>query len=325
MATIKDVSRETGLSVGTVSRIFNNRGYISKEAKEKVDEAMKKLNYQPNAIARSLCKGGTDIIAVIVPHLNHPFFSKLVSEIETAVSKSGCSLMLFRSHGEAQLEEEMIRRCRENRVTGLILCSGRFSSQALKKDDFKVVALERMPENADFSILCDNFRGGVIATRLLIEKGCTNLLHLGGVSGKKMPADQREEGFIYECTKAGIMHSSIPYTDSEYDNLDYIKYIEDALDAYPATDGIFASSDMIASQVLQVCAKRGINVPEDMKIVGFDDTIIATCTVPPLTTVHQPIKEMAEMAVAALLSEREGSSVKGTLTMDVQLVERGTT
>lgn len=325
MATIKDISRETGLSVGTVSRIFNNRGYISAEAREKVEAAMKKLNYQPNAVARSLSKSSTNIIAIIVPHLDHPFFSKLTSAVEEAVVSHGYTLIIYRSHGDEQLELEMIRKCRENRVCGLILCSGRFSTSRLKKNDFTVVAIERMPENADFSIQCDNLEGGRIATRLLISKGCRHLIHLSGVSGKKMPADQREAGFNEICEAEGIDHASMPYSETVYSKLDYISYIEDALDRYPETDGIFASSDIIAAQLMQVCHKRGIRVPEEMKIVGFDDTIIAACTTPPLTTIHQPIQEMAEMAVSVLISINEGKTTKGTLTMDVALVERGTT
>ena len=325
MATIKDISKETGLSVGTVSRIFNNRGYISSEAKEKVRIAMKKLNYQPNAVARSLSKSTTNIIALIVPHLNHPFFSQLTEAIEDAVVKRGYNLMVFRSRGDEAIEREMIQKCHENRVCGLILCSGRFSTLNLSNNDFAVVAIERMPDKANFSIQSNNYEGGKIATSLLIQKGCKHLLHLAGIRGRKMPADDREKGFNDECDKNNIDHVSSSYSDAVYEKLNYIKYIEQTLDKYPLTDGIFASSDMIAAQVLQVCGKRGIKVPEEMKIVGFDDTVIASCTTPPLTTIHQPITEMAVMAVSALISIKEGSSTKGTLTMDVRLIERGTT
>lgn len=325
MATIKDISRETGLSVGTISRIFNNRGYISLEAREKVRIAMKKLNYQPNAVARSLSKSTSNIIAIIVPHLNHPFFSKLTESVEDAVMKRGYNLMVFRSRGDEKIETKMIEKCRENRVCGLILCSGRFSEQSLDKNDFVAVSIEKMSENADFSIQCNNYEGGRLATRLLIEKGCKHILHLAGVRGSKMPADEREKGFNDECVKHGIEHISTSYSDAIYAKLDYTQYIEQALTKYPNTDGIFASSDMIAAQVLQVCAKHGIKVPDDMKVIGFDDTVIASCTTPPLTTIHQPISEMAEMAVSVLISLKEGKATKGTLVMDVQLIERGTT
>ncbi|MBS7379544.1 MAG: LacI family DNA-binding transcriptional regulator, partial [Sphaerochaetaceae bacterium] len=124
MATIKDISKETGLSIGTVSRVFNNRGYISQETRDKVDAAVKKLNYQPNAVARSLSKSSSRIIGLIVPHIAHPFFSDLLSAIENATRERGYSLLVFVSKGDEKAEVEMINRCRENRVCGMVLCSG---------------------------------------------------------------------------------------------------------------------------------------------------------------------------------------------------------
>ena len=108
MATIKDISKETGLSIGTVSRVFNNRGYISQETRDKVDAAVKKLNYQPNAVARSLSKSSSRIIGLIVPHIAHPFFSDLLSAIENATRERGYSLLVFVSKGDEKAEVEMI-------------------------------------------------------------------------------------------------------------------------------------------------------------------------------------------------------------------------
>ena len=133
MATIKDISKETGLSIGTVSRVFNNRGYISQETRDKVDAAVKKLNYQPNAVARSLSKSSSRIIGLIVPHIAHPFFSDLLSAIENATRERGYSLLVFVSKGDEKAEVEMINRCRENRVCGMVLCSGRFATQSIDK------------------------------------------------------------------------------------------------------------------------------------------------------------------------------------------------
>ena len=104
MATIKDISKETGLSIGTVSRVFNNRGYISQETRDKVDAAVKKLNYQPNAVARSLSKSSSRIIGLIVPHIAHPFFSDLLSAIENATREMGYSLLVFVSKGDEKAE-----------------------------------------------------------------------------------------------------------------------------------------------------------------------------------------------------------------------------
>ncbi len=325
MATIKDIAEKAGLSIGTVSRIFNNRGYISAEAKEKVEKAMKELNYQPNALARSLSKSSSDVIGVIVPLLSHPFFSSLVRYIEDAASRNGQTIMLVKTDGEEIKENMMIAKCREYRVGGIILCSGRFSHHDLEKHEFPLVTIERFPENADFGIFCDNYKGGLLATEHLIKKGCKHLINLSGITGNKMPADERGEAFIKTAEEHGVSYKSFPYTKDLYASMDYKEFIEKVLLENPETDGVFASSDIIAAQVIQVCGKLKKKIPEDIKIVGFDDTIIASCTNPEITTIHQPIKEMAEIAVSTLLGIKQGQKTRGTATLDVYLVERQTT
>ncbi|MGN0907002.1 MAG: LacI family DNA-binding transcriptional regulator [Bullifex sp.] len=325
MATIKDVSRETGLSIGTVSRVFNNRGYISQETRDKVEAAVKKLNYQPNALARSLSKSSSKIIGLILPHIAHPFFSDLLSSIENATREKGYSLMVFVSRGDEQAEAEMINRCRENRVCGLILCSGRFATQRIENLEFPVVCIERNPDGAAFAIECNNRQGGRIAAEELISKGCTNLVSLAGIQGRKMPADERSIGFEEVCREKRVSFICLSYPPELYDRLDYTAFIEKVLTERPETDGIFASSDIIASQVLQVASSKGIKVPEELKVVGFDDSLIAAYTTPPLTTVHQPIKEMAQLAVDTLISIKDERSATGCTIMNVSLVRRGTT
>ena len=124
MATLKDVARESGLTVGTVSRVLNNRGYISEKTRNRVYEVMKELNYQPNEMARSLSKQSSNTIGVIVPHIVHPYFAKLISNLEVAAYNNKYKILLFNSKGKNAREEEYIEMCRSNRVAGLILCSG---------------------------------------------------------------------------------------------------------------------------------------------------------------------------------------------------------
>ncbi|MDY5930808.1 MAG: LacI family DNA-binding transcriptional regulator [Candidatus Ornithospirochaeta sp.] len=325
MATIKDVSRETGLSIGTVSRVFNNRGYISQETRDKVEAAVRKLDYHPNALARSLSKSSSSIIGVILPHIAHPFFSDLLSFIENATRERGYSLMVFVTKGEEESERKMISRCRENRVCGLILCSGRFSTKKIEGNEFPVVAIERNPEGASFAIECDNRQGGRLAAQELIERGCRRIVSLAGIQGRKMPADERSIGFEEVCREHGVAFECLTYPPERYDRLDYTAFIDRILEERPDTDGIFASSDIIASQVLQVAASKGLRVPEDLKVVGFDDSLIASYTTPPLTTIHQPIREIAELAVSTLISLKEKKSASGCTIMNVSLVRRGTT
>ena len=124
MATLKDVAKETGLATGTVSRVLNNRGYISDEARQKVDDAMKKLNYQPNEVARSLHRKSTNTIGVIVPHIRHPYFSETISNLEDQAYKKGYKILLCNSQSIREKEIEYINMCTGNQVAGIVLCSG---------------------------------------------------------------------------------------------------------------------------------------------------------------------------------------------------------
>ena len=169
MATLKDVAREAGLSVGTVSRVLNNRGYISESTRQSVEQAMKRLNYQPNEMARSLSRQSSSMVGVIVPSITHPYFSKLISCLEEAARREGYEIHLFASRGKASREEEYVRVCSSNRVAGLILCSGSVNTAKLRDLGFPVVAYERFLNEADAAVECNNYEGGALAAEELLR------------------------------------------------------------------------------------------------------------------------------------------------------------
>lgn len=325
MATLKDVAKETGLTVSTVSRVLNNRGYISEATRENVYRAMKKLNYQPNEVARSLSKKSTNTIGVIVPHIGHPYFAELISNIESAAYKSKYKILLFNSKEKNEKEIEYIEMCKSNRVAGVILCSGRVGVNEFTELNVPLITIERYLDQGTAAVECDNLQGGKLAAQHLISCGCRHLLHFSGVTDEEMPADERAIGFKVECDQKGISNIEIKTSELQYNTLEYHDFIEHTLRECPDTDGIFASSDLIAAQLLQVCAKMNIKVPEQMKIVGFDDVNIASLTTPRITTIHQPIKEMAEMAISLLKSASEGKLVASRTTLPVTLIKREST
>lgn len=322
MATLKDVAKETGLTVTTVSRVLNNRGYISEETRQKVYEAMKKLHYQPNEVARSLTKKSSNTIGVIVPHIRHPYFAELISELEGCCYEQGYKVILCSSHEKKEREKEYIEMCSSNRVAGIILCSGTVSVEEFEGSNLPLITIERYLENGTASVECDNKQGGQLAAKVLIQSGCKNLLHFSGVHEHAMPADLRGEGFAEICGQEGIKHKEIQTSAFQYNHLEYHEFIEAILRENPEVDGIFASSDLIAAQIIQVCAKLNKKIPEDMKIVGFDDVNIAFLTTPQITTIHQPIKEMAQLAVNMVIDAANGKVVPKRTMMPVSLVIR---
>jgi LacI family sucrose operon transcriptional repressor len=325
MATLKDVAREAGLTVGTVSRILNNRGYISSNAREKVEEAMKKLNYRPNEVARSLHGKSTNTIGLIVPHIKHPYFAETISNLENQAYKKGYKILLCNSQSIREKEKEYIDICTGNRAAGLILCSGTVDTKMFEQVEIPVITMERFLDNGTACVECDNKQGGELAAQKLIACGCKNLLHIGTIGTVHMPADMRTEGFREVCQRQGIAFVELSTEEEQYNNMEYDELLESVLRKYPKTDGMFLSSDVMAAQALQICRKLGISVPDQMKIIGFDDVNIASLTTPQLTTIHQPVKEMAEIAVNLLHDAVSGKLVPKRTVLPVCLIERETT
>ncbi|MDO5422983.1 MAG: LacI family DNA-binding transcriptional regulator [Eubacteriales bacterium] len=325
MATIKDVAAKAGVTATTVSRVLNNRGYISEATRAKVMEAMRQLNYQPNEVARSLSKQRTDTIGVIVPHIVHPYFAKLISSLEAACAKQKYKMLLCSTKGEPDKNQEFLELFAGSRVSGIILCSGKTDVKILARLAVPIVCIERDAAEGIATIHCDNYQGGVLATEHLIACGCRRLLHFGAVEGLGMPADQRGAGFRDVCQAHGIWHQERTSPFEAYRSMAYYEEIEKALREEPETDGIFASSDLIAAQVIQVCGELQKKIPTEIKLVGYDDTQIAQLTLPQITTIHQPTEEMAELAVHTILKNRDGSEEPEDRKLAVSLVKRGTT
>ena len=325
MPTLKDVARESGLTIGTVSRVLNNRGYISEKTRKKVYATMESIGYRPNELARSLLKQKTDTIGLIVPHSMHPYFAQMIWYIERAVAARNYKLLLYNSGGDADTQERYLEICSGNRVSGVIVFSGEFRPSLLAQFSIPVIAMERYLEGGTASIICDNDKGGQLAARHLIKAGCKNLIMLGGIEEKQMPADAREQGFVRACRAEGISFHVYKSKQSQYDGLYYYDYIEEALCAHPEADGVFASSDLIGAQLLQVLAREGKRVPRDVQVVGFDDVALSSMTVPALTTIRQPMEEMAGLAVDFLIKAEQKQTVPELSILPVKLVPREST
>lgn len=325
MATIVDVAKLAGVTPTTVSRVINNRGYISEKTRNKVYEAMDELGYQPNEIARSLTKQKSNTIGIIVPHIAHPYFAKLISNLENEASKKDYKVILCNSKEKAEKEKQYLDMCKSNRVAGIVLCSGNVESNKINTGDIPVVLLEKNFEEGKLGIQCDNYQGGRLATEHLIECGCKKLLHFSGVIDEEMPADNREKAFIDVCNKNNIEYYIKKFDVNIYNQMNYYEAIKDTLTEIKEIDGVFASSDLIAAQVIQVCNELNIKISQDVKLVGFDDVEISKLTTPTITTIRQPIKEMAKLAVDLIDAKYNNVEIDKQIIVPVELVVRNST
>ena len=324
MSTLKDVAKECGLSVTTVSRALNNRGYISSEAHEKIQAAMKKLNYQPNEIARSLSKQSSKSIGVIMPYIDQPFFSRLLNYLELEADKKGYILYVFCSKAYAAKEEEYLEICKRHRVAGIILCTDAVNIDKFACVTVPIISLEREISYAAESIVCDNEAGGKMVAEHLYRQGCRKLLYLNPGHWTGMQSDSRGISFRRQGEQMGMQVKEYCATWEEHKRLDYHKTILEVLEKNPDADGIFCNGDAMVLQAIQVCHRKGIDIPGQVRIVGYDDAQLAELSWPPLTTVHQPIREMAEKAIESVDRLCNGRKIAAKVLLPVTLVIRET-
>lgn len=323
MATIKDVAKLAGVTVTTVSRVLNNRGYISDATRKKVYDAMKELDYQPNELARSLYRRKSNIIGLILPNVSHPFFAELTSYIESYAYEAGYKVLICNSYQDMAKEKDYVEMLKRNQVDGIIMGSHTIDTSDYLSPSFPIVALDRYLSNNIPFVTSDNYNGGFLATNLLIDKGCKKIAHISGPLEINTPANKRYQAFVDVASSRNVEYivqeAKLDIFNS-YKKLIYSLFID-----HPDIDGIFASSDMIATAAIHVANEVGKEIPKDIKIVGYDDISFASFIVPPLTTVQQPIKEMGELAVKVLIDQIEGKQVELENILPIRLVERKTT
>jgi len=324
MATIKDVARIAGVTVTTVSRVLNNRGYISEATRKKVYDAMEELNYQPNEIARSLFRRKSNILGLIVPNVSHPFFAEFANYVEYYAYEAGYKVLICNSYQDSVKEKDYVEMIKRNQVDGIIMGSHTLETSEYLIPELPIVALDRNFGNNIPFVTSDNYQGGLLATNLLIDKGCKKLAHISGPLELSTPANKRYQAFIDVVNSKGVDYI---IKEAKLDIFEsYEKLAYSLLNEHPDIDGIFASSDMIAASIIHVADLIGKKIPDDLKIVGYDDINLSYLIVPPLTTIKQPIKEMGELSVKLLIEqieEKKKTAIENILP--ISLVERKTT
>jgi DNA-binding LacI/PurR family transcriptional regulator len=314
--SIFDVARKSGLSVVTVSRVLNNSSSVRHKNREKVLQAMKELDYHPNASARSLARGKTGIIGLTITTLHDSFFDTVVKEINDRLAEHGYFLALSISKSY----EDAFHRSlfQEDRVDGVILLSPVDEDEyvmELKKKKIPFILIDNSKKNPSVtSIIVDNFKGGYEATKHLIELGHTEIAHIAGPLAY-LSSRERERGFAAALEEAGLK----PYCIERgfFDIASGYDIAMQWIRTGKLPSAIFAADDYIALGVINACLQEGISIPRDLSIVGFDDQIFATEFRPMLTTVRQPADKIGATGVELMLAAINDSA-KRNVTMQVE-------
>lgn len=322
MASLNDVARIAGVSPTTVSRVLNDRGYISENTRKAVYDAMQKLNYQPNRIARSLRNNRSDIIAILVPDCGSMFYGGLIRQVEWECRKRDKRLLLCNSYTDPHLEQEYIRILNGQNVDGLIVCSHTLDIEQYEHVPFPLVTFDRALPGVPM-VSSDNFEGGRIAAEKLISSGCRRLLHISGpMTNIRLAGHDRYRGFADYCDRLGVKYELFQ-TDDRFDYNYYSSFVADRLSGRIGDfDGAFCSNDMLAYALYRVAVKSGANVPDDIKIIGFDNSqFVRILSEPKITVVAQDEVTIAEKLVSIVLDPETAPPVT---TVPVRLIE-GTT
>lgn len=323
--SIKDVALRAGVSITTVSRVMNNRGYISSETKKKVHSAMEELAYYPNEVARNLLRNCTYYIGLIIPDISHPFFSLLTKHIEINLHSKSYRMMLCNSIDKSNREKEYLEMLQRNKVDGIIIASHTLNFKDYEKVRLPIMAIDQdLGENIPI-VSSDHYKGGIIAAQKLISSGCKKIAQIKGYSKVHTPSHERHIAFENELKDAGIEFTTLELGWNQFKFEQYEKPIRELFDSIPDIDGIFAA-DLVAAAVIKEAYKRGIKVPAQLKIIGYDGTDIARIITPSLTTIQQPIDKIAKHSVDTILKLiQKEEIVNRHLKLDVELIEGETT
>lgn len=323
---IQDVAKKAGVSATTVSRVLNNRGYISDETREKVNKAMKELNYFPNDVARSLFNKRTNLIGLIIPTVSNPFFGELTFYIETICNSIGYKILICNSLNNIENEKKYLEMLMRNQVDGIIVGTHNQGILDYKNDNLAAVSIDTyLSENIPI-IGSDNYNGGKIATELLLAKGCKNIINIDGDCNLKTQARLRK--VAYEDVMKANNKSPITYEIiGAFEGKNQMQIINKILSENPEVDGVFATNDLFAAAFINEARKSGKRIPEDIKVVGYDGTETSRSLLPDLTTIKQPIEMIARKAIDVLMKEIEGdfSYKKSHIAIPVTLLEGKTT
>lgn len=322
MSTIKDVAKLAGVSVATVSRVLNKNGYVHEDTLKKVERAIEMLDYKPSTVARSLYNKKSRLIGLVVPNIVNPFFPEVARAVEDVAHKQGYTVVLCNSDENLEKEKQYIDVLRQNNVDGFIVATNPQNSVNYMNLSIPVVAIDRMFNERIPTVYADNYAGSQSATKLLIDKGCKHIAHIRGPRDVST-ANERFEGFVDVITQNNL---SYMIAESTFDPANSERVAVELLEEYPHIDGIVVGNDLIAIGIVKAALQKGISIPNDLQIIGFDGISLTEMMYPSITTVAQPIYEMGKIATELLLEQMEGNPLEEKhYRLPIEIIERNTT
>ncbi len=315
MVTIKDLAKEVGVSVATVSRALTGSGYASPDVRHRVLEAAERLDYKPNEVARALNTSRSNVVGVLVPDITNPYFPKVIRGIEDEAIRNDHRVIIGNTDHDVDKESKYLEIFRQNNCAGIISATWSVGRTAYS-DSRPLILLDRVAE--DFpSIEADNLKGGRLQAMHLIEQGADKVLVIKGHE-EYSSFNDRSVGTIETLETHGIEYETLKYMHLER------LFVDGNSDLLTKFNGIICPNDVTAYKVLNGLRALDIAVPDAVKVIGYDNLDFSAYVHPSLTTIGQPIYELGRNAFRMLMDLAAGKPAPSQV-LDVALVRRQST
>ena len=299
--TIKDVAKRAGVGIGTVSRVINNEKGVGEQTRTKVLNAMRELNYSPNNMASQLRRNETRIIALLVPVVNHPFFAKLAYYVEDEADRYGYSTILVSSQQRVEKEAEIISRIKQKKVDGAVFVTHYMHDEENLKD-CPLISIDRVLGKSIPYVTSDNYEATKKSIRYMIERGAKKIGFIGSkplVDSEVMERERAYRDIMEEFNMPIRMVNEVIQHGEE------TVVVADFLEKYSDVDGVFVSGYTLSQVFYDAALELGKRIPDELQIVSYDG-IFKQWSASNMTSIEQPIEEMARQVVRLLIKKIRG-------------------
>lgn len=324
--SMTEVAKLSGVSIATISRVINGSGGYSAKTEEKVRRIIQETGFVANSNAKSLRTNLSQTVGVIVPDLTNDFFSRVVRELVNSFFQKNYSVFVCDTNEDEQREDQLVQNFISRKVDGIIYISGQSDVSKLETEyDIPVLYMDRSPRNASNLVHSDNHQGGYMAGQHLLAAGCRYPIMIRDAR-RISTVDQRYYGFIKALSDAGLEPAKKIFVETAVSYESAYDAIPQVLKMFPQVDGIFCSNDVMALGALHGLQDAGIQVPEQIQLIGFDGNTLTKYSRPQITTIAQDYEQMGKAACRQMLDliSNEHDFLQ-TVVIPVKLVEGSTT
>lgn len=329
--TIYDLAKELNFSPSTISRALNNHKSIGKKTTKEIQKVAAKMGYRPNSIAASLRSNKSKTIGIMISRINRPFVSSLISGVEDAARKADHNVIISQSNDKHENEVKNAKAMYDSRIGGLIVSLAMETTntdhfQQFTDNNIPIVFVDRVPRDFNsYRVIIDNYAAGYRATKHLIDQGCKRIAHFAGAQHVNV-YNLRKKGYLDALIENGIEVDENLLIDLETMSFEEGREAtKKLLDLDIPPDGIFSSNDTAAVSAILCAKERGVKIPDELAIIGFNDDPISSIVEPSLSTVSHPAMKMGEISIQRILEHSDdnlGSSISEISMLDTEIIVR---